>query len=187
MLFFSCLPEWCHLHSDSAYTKPWQHSASTVTMATALHLPYPEPPGATQATIGQYVWLTGALSNGRGSMWCHWKDRTRAEIWIRTQSVRDLLLTQQLNKGGCHISSSLFKREQVRANVRLWDVLAALPVLFLNKYNQLTQGSSQCEAFLCETWKRYPFSPANTHSTKSLKGKKKSTKSKVYMINAATI
>lgn len=74
MLFSSCLPEWCHPHSDSAYTKSWQLSASTVAMATALHLPH-EPSGATQAAIGRGVGLTGASPNERSAEWCHRKLR----------------------------------------------------------------------------------------------------------------
>lgn len=49
MLFFSCLNEWCHLHSDFAHTMSLQHSASTVTMVTRLPLTdsaHPKPPGS---------------------------------------------------------------------------------------------------------------------------------------------
>lgn len=76
-------------------------------------LPSAEPPGATWAIIGLCVCLTGTSSNERGSEWCQWKDGTQAEMCIQTQSVRDLLLTHRLNKGGCHISSYLFEENRL--------------------------------------------------------------------------
>lgn len=84
------------------------HGYST---ASAI-LPTTEPPAATQAAIGQCVSLTGTLSNERGCEWCHWKDRAEAEMCIRTQRVRDLLLTHQLNKRGFYISSYRFEKNR---------------------------------------------------------------------------
>lgn len=98
-------------------------------------------------------------------------------------NAESLLLTHWLNKGGCHISSYLFKRNRFRANVRLWDVLTALPLLLLKEYNQLTPGSSQWRAFLCETWEKKTLSPPQTPTALYLMTKitltKRSTQSKV--------
>lgn len=96
MLFFSWLPEWCHPHSDSAYTKysaalsiHCHHGYSTASATQPALLPRPTP-----AATGQRAWLTGAPSNGSESQWCHGEDETRAKTW----RVRDHLLTHHLRE-----------------------------------------------------------------------------------------
>lgn len=96
MLFFSCLPEWCHPHSDSAYTKysaalsiHCHHGYSTASATQPALLPRPTP-----AATGQRSWLTGSPSNGSGSQWCHGEDETRA----KARRARDHLLTHHLRE-----------------------------------------------------------------------------------------
>lgn len=144
-------------------------------------LPSAEPSGATRAAIGQCVWLTGTLSNGRGCEWCQWKDRTLAEMCIQTQGVRDPLLTHQLNKGGCHISSYLFERNRLgrtSGSEMFYSCLELLPVLFSYEYNQLTQGSPQREA----TWNRYTVSPTNKHAQHYIWWQNHSMERKKYLV-----
>lgn len=62
-----------------------RHGYSTAS-ATLLST---EPPGATQATIGQCVRLTSTLSNERRNEWCHWKDGTEAEMCTK-RSVSEI-------------------------------------------------------------------------------------------------
>lgn len=131
MLFCSCLPEWCHppfrlcLHKvvESAQhpLSPWlQHCISTTP-------PPPPPPPYLKSTrlpcreaIGRRVGLAGARSNGRRGQWCHRWQRCVSE---GRASVGELLLTHQLNKGGCHISSNVFEGNRWRrTDVRVGDV-----------------------------------------------------------------
>ena len=117
-MFFSGLSEWCHPHSVSAYVKSWQCSASTVTMATAMHLPH-FPQQNNPAVIGQCVPLAGTLSNKRACEWCHWNDRTVAGMHIQPQSVRNLLLTHQLNLTGRQFNIISLKQT---VDSRGWEV-----------------------------------------------------------------
>lgn len=109
-----------------------RHGYSSASAILSCAEPLPEPPGAAQAAIGQCVMLTGTLSNEKGSEWCHWEDGTEAEMCIQRQSVRDLLLTHQLNTGGCHISSYLFERNRwgwTSGSEMFYSRLELLPVL----------------------------------------------------------
>lgn len=112
------------LLSPQVMSSPFRLCLHKVVAALSIHchhgyssasttLPWAEPPATTWATIGLRACLTGTSSNGRGSEWCQWKDETQAEMCIQTQSVRDLLLTHRLNKGGCHISSCLFEENRL--------------------------------------------------------------------------
>lgn len=80
-----------------------------------------DPLGAERSAIGQMVWLTAALPSDTRAEWCHWKDRTEAEMCIKTQSVTDLLLTHQLNKADWNISRYLWEGRTLTCCTAVWS------------------------------------------------------------------
>lgn len=144
MLFFSCLPEWCHPHSDSAYTKSWQQrSASTVAMATALPLPHsPQPKPLVSASHWQ---LLRPMREQTGDV------IERTEMWVSEICWRTNLTSEAVTLAVI----SLKETGEGRRQMFYCCLLRLLPGLFfLYQYNQLTRGLSRWGACLGRVWHR---------------------------------